>query len=156
MDQFRNKTSYSLNGPEMTRAYAATIGRRLKGGEVIELIADFGGGKTTFTQGLAAGAGSKDIVTSPSFTIRNDYRSKNFLLAHFDFYRLNDPGILKDMLAEAMDDPLIVVVIEWANVVESVLPSDVIRLKFKTLDVNRREIELNYPKRFAYLFEEET
>ena len=156
MDQFLNQTSGPLDGPETTRAYAAKIGRRLKGGEVIKLIADFGGGKTTFMQGLAAGAGSEDIVTSPSFTIRNDYKSQNFSLAHFDCYRLNDPGILKDMLAEAMADPLTVVVIEWANVVENVLPNDVVGLKFKTLGLNMREIYANHPKRFAYLFEEET
>jgi len=64
--------------------------------EIIELRSDLGGGKTTFTQGLAAGAGSKDAVSSPTFTLKKIYRAGELHIYHYDFYRLNEPGILKD------------------------------------------------------------
>ncbi|MBX4191001.1 tRNA (adenosine(37)-N6)-threonylcarbamoyltransferase complex ATPase subunit type 1 TsaE, partial [Candidatus Saccharibacteria bacterium] len=74
-----------------TESIGSLIGASLKGGEVIELRSDLGGGKTTFVRGLAAGAGSKANVTSPTFTLSRLYPAKNFSIHHFDFYRLNDP-----------------------------------------------------------------
>src|SRR6185312_5854101 len=78
-----------------TSDVAMKIGRKLQGGEVIELISDLGGGKTTFVRGLAKGMGSQDTVRSPSFTLSNEYRSGKLTLYHFDFYRLEDPGIMR-------------------------------------------------------------
>ena len=82
-----------------TLALAEKIGRRVKGGETIELVSDLGGGKTAFVSGLAKGMGSRDSVSSPSFTLSNVYQADNISLHHFDFYRLSDPGILRDELA---------------------------------------------------------
>ena len=141
-----------LGGALKTERFAADIGSRLVGGEVIELISDLGGGKTTFVKGLVAGAGSKDHVTSPSFTLRNDYKTPKLSIAHFDFYRLNDPGILKEMLSEAMLDQNSVVVIEWANVVQDILPIDHIQVSIKTMNETRRTVQLTYSNRFGYLF----
>src|SRR6185295_7699766 len=107
---------------EDTLDLAARIGQNLKGGEVIELISDLGGGKTAFVKGLVSGMGSKDRVSSPSFTLSNQYSGNGLLLHHFDFYRLEEPGIMKQELAEILEDSNSVVAIEWAVVIEDVLP----------------------------------
>jgi tRNA threonylcarbamoyladenosine biosynthesis protein TsaE len=109
---------------EATLHLAAEIGKRLRGGEVIELRSDVGGGKTAFVRGLASGMGANEHVHSPSFTVSNEYRAGNLTLAHFDFYRLQEPGILRDELAELIGDAAITVVIEWADIVEDVLPAE--------------------------------
>jgi tRNA threonylcarbamoyladenosine biosynthesis protein TsaE len=142
-----------LNNQQQTEEFAALLGSRLSGGEVIELISDLGGGKTTFVKGLVQGAGSGDHVSSPSFTLRNDYGSAKMAIAHFDFYRLSDPGILKEMLAEAMLDPQTVVVIEWAGIIEDILPKDHIKITISVTAETKRQLALDLPSRFSYLVE---
>ena len=72
---------------------------------VIELIGDVGAGKTTFVRGLAEGLGAKDKITSPSFTISKTYAlPKGKKLVHYDFYRLNDPGLMSEDLNESISD----------------------------------------------------
>lgn len=106
------------------------LGNRLRGGEVIELRSDLGGGKTTFTRGLVKGAGSADRVSSPTFTLNRQYKAKHFDIHHFDFYRLDHPGILEDQLAEALANRDVVVV-EWAKIVKNVLPHERITVEFQ-------------------------
>jgi tRNA threonylcarbamoyladenosine biosynthesis protein TsaE len=115
---------------EDTAKLGELLGSQLKGGEVIELRSDLGGGKTTFVKGLVCGAGSKDLVTSPTFTLSRVYQAKNFPIYHFDFYRLNNPGIMADQLTESINDSN-VVVIEWADIVHNVLPENHISIEFK-------------------------
>jgi tRNA threonylcarbamoyladenosine biosynthesis protein TsaE len=101
------------------------LGQLLRGGEVIELIGDVGAGKTTFVRGLARGLGVVETIQSPSFTISRLYDVvEGRRLAHYDFYRLADPGIMSDELAETIGMRDTVVVIEWAAAVEQVLPGD--------------------------------
>jgi len=123
----------------------------LRGGEVIALVSDLGGGKTTFVRGLASGAGSPDRVSSPSFTITNIYQAPPLMLQHFDFYRLQAPGLLRDELAEVIADPLNVVVIEWAAIVEDVLPSDHLTINIRVTGETSRDYELYCPEPLAYL-----
>lgn len=105
------------------KKFGQAIGERLVGGEAIQLVGDVGAGKTTFTKGLATGLGVTEDVQSPSFTISRVYDGRdNIQLAHYDFYRLTDAGIMTNELAEATSDPLTVTVIEWAGIVEGVLP----------------------------------
>lgn len=105
------------------------LGALLGGGEVIELAGDIGAGKTTFTKGVARGMKITDDVQSPTFTIsRNYYAPGSLRLAHYDFYRLRDAGIMKMELDEAMHDPGIVTVIEWSDIVSDVLPADALRI----------------------------
>ncbi len=100
------------------------LGKQLKGGEVFELIGDVGAGKTTFVKGLAKGMGVKDEVQSPTFTISRVYEGNNELeLHHYDFYRLNDAGVMQYEVQESIDNLTAVTVIEWAETVEAVLPS---------------------------------
>jgi tRNA threonylcarbamoyladenosine biosynthesis protein TsaE len=148
-----NKYSLTTSNPEETIAIAAEIGGRLKGGELIILSSDLGGGKTTFTKGLIKGAGSTDNAKSPSFTLQNEYKTKDLVIHHLDFYRLDDPGIMSNMLSEVMEDEKSVVVIEWADIVESILPRE--RLVIEILSAgdqdNIRQINLNYSDKYNYL-----
>lgn len=123
----------------------------MRGGEVIELISDLGGGKTTFARGLAHGMGSKDNVHSPSFTLNNQYQADKLTLYHFDFYRLFEPGIMRDELAESLADPEAVVVVEWGKIVEDVLPAKRLTVRIRVLEENRRELTFNYPDSLSYL-----
>ncbi len=106
-------------------AFGKRLADVLHGGEVIELVGDVGAGKTTLTRGIAEGLGVNDEVQSPSFTISRSYPVRDSLtLAHYDFYRLNDPGIMKDELSEVIRDPKAITVIEWGNIVSGILPDD--------------------------------
>ncbi|HMS32317.1 MAG TPA: tRNA (adenosine(37)-N6)-threonylcarbamoyltransferase complex ATPase subunit type 1 TsaE [Candidatus Saccharibacteria bacterium] len=132
------------------------IGSKLKGGEVIELISDLGGGKTTLTKGIAEGAGSKDMVASPSFTISYLYSAPKFNIHHFDFYRLEDSGVVGLSLAEAISEKNDVIVIEWGDIVADILPESRITIKLSSdaEDENKRIIEVDLPDQLNYLLED--
>lgn len=134
-----------------TLKLAARVGRKLKGGEVIELVSDLGGGKTTFVKGLAAGLGSDDQVHSPSFTLTNQYKSGALSLYHYDFYRLKEPGIMTNELEEAMNDPKVVIAIEWAELVEDVLPASRLTIKIRVQNETSRQFAFSYPESLTYL-----
>ena len=136
---------------EGTLAIAGSIGSKLRGGEVIELVSDLGGGKTAFVRGLARGMGSHDNVRSPSFTLSNQYRAGKLTLYHFDFYRLSQPGIMRDELAEILTDKAAVVAVEWADIVESVLPDERLTLTIKNTGEAERLFLISYPATLAYL-----
>ena len=105
-----------------------------------------GSGKTVFVRGLAKGAGSKDNVSSPSFTISRVYKADGFDIHHFDFYRLADPGIMKADIAEAAEDETSVVAVEWSDVIEEVLPEDRIVVNFTSVDEESRKIAITFPE----------
>jgi tRNA threonylcarbamoyladenosine biosynthesis protein TsaE len=117
------------------------------------LSSDLGGGKTVFVKGLAKGAGSNDTVSSPTFTISKVYKCLEFNIQHFDFYRLNDPGIISLELQEVLNDSKNVVVIEWADIVAKVLPNDYFKVEFDQLGQDNRLIKISCPKKLAYLIE---
>src|SRR5262249_33137193 len=123
---------------QATSELAGAIGRKLRGGEVIELVGDLGSGKTAFVRGLARGMGSKDAVRSPSFTLSNQYSTGQLTLHHFDFYRLQEPGIMRDELAEIVNDPQAVVTVEWGDIVEDVLPDDRLTVTITATGENER------------------
>ncbi len=128
------------------------MGSKLRGGEVIELVSDLGGGKTTFTRGLAKGAGSDDKVASPTFTISKEYETPSFTIAHFDFYRLDQAGIVADELAEVIQDPTYVIVVEWGEVVHDVLPPARLTITIAQTATGDRTIHCTYPEAYQYLF----
>jgi tRNA threonylcarbamoyladenosine biosynthesis protein TsaE len=139
--------TFSTSSAE-TEKLGEFLGSRLTGSEVIELRSDLGGGKTTFVKGLVRGAGSKDNVTSPTFTLSRIYNAKDFQIHHFDFYRLNDPGILAEQLSESVSNDKAVVVIEWAEIVKDVLPDEHISIEFKPTvsSPDERQITISYPE----------
>lgn len=136
-----------------TEELGQKLGRRLRGGEVIELRSDLGGGKTTLVRGLAAGLGSDDAVASPSFTISRVYISPELELHHYDFYRLTEPGVMTDELSEVMGDPQNIVVVEWADIVEDVLPKQHIEIDISVTGENERRISVSIPELNSYLKE---
>lgn len=124
------------------REFGERVGRVLRGGEVIELVGDVGAGKTTFVRGLAAGMGVTETVQSPSFTINRVYETGDGRrLVHYDFYRLNDAGIMANELGEAMLDDKAVVVIEWADAVANILPDERLTLTIQTNADDTRTID---------------
>lgn len=132
-----------------TEQLGQLLAKHLSGGEVIELRSDLGGGKTTFVRGLVQGLGSNDIVSSPTFTINKIYKAKNGLeIHHFDFYRLNEPGIIADQLAESLNNPKVITVIEWSDIVKDVLPEDRLAIEFKPVNLREeeRQITISYPE----------
>ena len=120
------------------------IGRQLNGGEVIELVGDVGAGKTTLTKGIAVGLGVDEAVQSPSFTISRTYQTARdgLLLAHYDFYRLHDPGIMARELDEVVNDQGVVTIIEWAEIVNDVLPEGHIRIVITPKSETTRQVAI--------------
>ena len=127
---------------------------RLKNGEtvVVELLGDVGAGKTTLTRGIAEGLGVSAPVTSPSFTISKRYAfladNLEGALIHYDFYRLPDPGLMSEELDESLNSPNTVVILEWADSVEGILPDNRIRIEIKYLDDGGREVITGGAKSF--------
>jgi len=146
--------STTTASPEQTEELAAKIGSNLRGGEVIELVSDLGGGKTTFTRGLVHGTASNDKVGSPTFTLSREYSTPKFKVAHFDFYRLNEAGIMANELAEVIGDPAYVVVVEWGDVVHDVLPDTRMTIQFDQAAEDGRTITIGYPENLTYLLED--
>ncbi|RWZ78261.1 MAG: tRNA (adenosine(37)-N6)-threonylcarbamoyltransferase complex ATPase subunit type 1 TsaE [Candidatus Microsaccharimonas sossegonensis] len=129
------------------QSFGENIGRLLQGGEVIELAGDVGAGKTTFVKGLARGLEIDEDVQSPSFTISRVYTARNALqLAHYDFYRLNDAGIMASELSETTTDPKSITVIEWAEIVEDILPEHRLRITFTAPTETSRTLVLDGPE----------
>ncbi len=131
------------DSPDGTRAVAAALGEVLVAGDLVLLVGDLGAGKTAFVQGLARGLGVEEPVTSPTFTIVQEYRGR-LPLAHVDVYRLDRVQDLYDLgFDELVDDG--VTVVEWGDLVEQVVPADhlVVRIEPGPAD-NDRVLELSY------------
>ncbi len=120
---------------------AARLGKLLKGGEVIELVSDLGGGKTAFVQGLAAAMGYVGEVTSPTFTISHIYHLPSELeLHHYDLYRLAAGGVVGEELGDDLADDKAITIIEWPGIVEFELPEDRLRIEFLVSGENERQL----------------
>jgi tRNA threonylcarbamoyladenosine biosynthesis protein TsaE len=136
---------------DATERLGEQLGRNLRGGEVIELVSDLGGGKTTFTRGLVRGTGSTDRVGSPTFTLSREYVAPKFTVAHFDFYRLGQAGIMGDELDEIIHDPAYVTVVEWGDIVHDVLPQNRLTIRLAQTGEDTRHISVEYPTGSAYM-----
>lgn len=144
--------SATSTSAQETISLGENLGRALRGGELIECRSDLGGGKTTLVAGIAKGFGSVDPVASPSFTLCNTYSVKNSKqLYHFDFYRLIEPGIMRAELAEVLDDPSAVTIIEWADIVEHILPKQHIVVSIQSSGDTTRNITITIPDTLDYI-----
>ena len=129
---------YETNSPAQTEAVGEALGKVLQPGTVIAYRGDLGAGKTAFTRGLARGLGCDDTVTSPTYTIVNEYLSGRLPLFHFDMYRL---GSAEDLWDIGWDDYLDrggVCAVEWSENVEEALDSFILVNIEKTGEESRR------------------
>jgi tRNA threonylcarbamoyladenosine biosynthesis protein TsaE len=97
--------------------------------------------------------GSKDKVASPTFTISKVYEAKGLEVHHFDFYRLSEAGIVADELAEVAGDPAAVVVVEWGDVAQHVLPANRLSITFQQNPDGARTLTFTCPTALHYLME---
>lgn len=125
------------------KALGAALAARFVGGECIQLVGDVGAGKTTLVKGIGEGLGIDEPIQSPSFTISRVYDAERLRLVHYDFYRLQDAGIMAEELKEALSDPESVVIIEWADVVEGVLPESHHTITITAQSETERTVELS-------------
>lgn len=125
------------------KAFGTRLGALFSGGEVVELIGDVGAGKTTLAKGIASGLAVDENVQSPSFTISRIYSGRDGLsLAHYDFYRLVDAGIMADELSETLHDSSTVTILEWGGVVEGVLPLDRLTIQIESPTETSRRLSV--------------
>ncbi|MFA5928219.1 MAG: tRNA (adenosine(37)-N6)-threonylcarbamoyltransferase complex ATPase subunit type 1 TsaE [Candidatus Margulisiibacteriota bacterium] len=116
-------------------------GLKPQAGQVIALQGDLGAGKTTFTQGLAESLGVTDYVTSPTFTLVNEYLTGTIPIYHIDLYRLEsfrdafDAGIL-----EYLPSANGLTIVEWADKIPELLPDRYTSVKLQIIDEEHREI----------------
>lgn len=125
---------------EQTRRAGMRLGELLQPGDVICLIGDLGAGKTTLVQGISAGWGSLDSVSSPTFVLVNVYRRpEGQRLFHLDGYRLSGPAEAEDLDLDVMieNGPLL---IEWADRIEAVLPTSRLWIKMQYIDNEQRDL----------------
>ena len=107
---------------EETYALGEKIGQEAKPGQVYTLIGDLGVGKTVFTQGVAAGLGITEPVSSPTFTIVQIYEEGRMPFYHFDVYRIGDPEEMEEVGFEDCIYGEGLCLKEWANLIEEILP----------------------------------
>ncbi len=133
----------TLNSVEQTRRFAACLSHFLAPGMVLCLTGDLGAGKTTFTQALAAALDVSEPVTSPSFTIVHEYHSGRFPLYHMDVYRVEEAAELEDFGFDDYFAGQALVVVEWGERVESLLPESRIHMGlYRCEDENQRMLRI--------------
>ena len=129
---------FITTSPAQTEAVGAALGKILQPGTVIAYRGDLGAGKTAFTRGLARGLGCTDMVTSPTYTIVNEYLNGRMPLFHFDMYRLGSSDDLWDIGWEDYLERGGVCAVEWSERVEDAL-EDAINITIeKTGEESRR------------------
>jgi len=146
-------TSYhlSVESAKHTEEVGEKIGANLKGGEAILLRSDLGGGKTTLVRGLARGAGTQAHVSSPTFTLSKEYATERLTIHHYDLYRLQDPGILAHEITEVLTDPKAVVIVEWGDIVDDILPQNRLVIDIEKTSETQRRLVVTVPEDYAYV-----
>ena len=127
--------------PSDTADLGANLAALFRPGDVVVLSGPLGAGKTLFTSGIAAGLGVEEPVISPSFILSREYSSGFLPLVHADIYRLTTRNEFDDLdlLSEASEG---VLVIEWGDLVEPILPLDHLRVSFEVGEDDVRNISL--------------
>ena len=147
---------FIVTSVEETYRIGKQIGSLVNSGDIICLIGELGTGKTHLAKGIASGLGIEDHITSPTFTIVNEYTGR-LKLYHFDVYRVNDP---EEIAAIGFDEYIFsdaVSVIEWANYIEELIPPNNLTItikKFMELGDDYRKIQIQYSDiRYDYIKE---
>lgn len=130
----------NVNNIKETEKLGYILGKLLTGGEVICMTGDLGAGKTTMTQSIAKGLDVDDYVTSPTFTIINEYEGR-CPLYHFDVYRINDVDEMYDLGYEEYFYSDGVSIIEWADIIKEILPKERLNIEINKKDnIDNREV----------------
>ena len=133
---------FITNSPEETEAVGAALGKILQPGTILAYRGDLGAGKTAFTRGLARGLGYCEPVTSPTYTIVNEYLGGRLPLFHFDMYRLASSDDLWDIGWEDYLERGGICAVEWSENVDDAMENAVYITIHKTGEASRRiEIE---------------
>ena len=143
---------FITRSPQETERLGAALAQYLLPGDVLAYTGDLGAGKTAFTRGLAAGLGMTDRVTSPTYTVVNEYLSGRLPLFHFDMYRLHSADELFDIGWEDYLTRGGVCAVEWSENVEEAL-EDPIRVELRKVndDPEQRVISIEGGRQFADL-----
>jgi len=144
-----------LSNLEETEEFGIKLGKILKKGDIVCLIGDLGAGKTTLTKSIGLGLGVKEYITSPTFTLINQYKGR-IPVYHFDVYRLENADELYDLGFDEYFYGDGVCIIEWADKIEKLLPKERIVLDIKMgKDINERVIDITaYGDRYKDLIKE--
>ena len=141
---------YITHSPEETEAVGAALGKILTPGTVIAYKGDLGAGKTAFTRGLSKGLGCGETVTSPTYTIVNEYLSGRMPLFHFDMYRLSSSDDLWDIGWEDYLDRGGVCAVEWSENVSDAM-EDAVIVNIEKCGENSRRITIEGGENIADL-----
>ncbi|MCA1840924.1 MAG: tRNA (adenosine(37)-N6)-threonylcarbamoyltransferase complex ATPase subunit type 1 TsaE [Actinomycetota bacterium] len=142
--------SIQTRSADQTRRLAVALSPVLIPGDMIVLAGDLGSGKTTFVQGLAVGLGITEQVTSPTFILMKEYLGGRYPLMHLDIYRL---GMIQDVIDVGYDeflDPSYVVVIEWGDIIEPLLPKEHLQVELTPLDADDERVVTLRPRGDAW------
>ena len=141
---------YTTHSPEETESLGAALALLLPAGTILAYRGDLGAGKTAFTRGLAKGLGCRDIVTSPTYTIVNEYLGGRLPLVHFDMYRLRSSDDLWDIGWEDYLDRGGICAVEWSENVADAL-EDALPITIEKLGETTRRITIEGGSDFADL-----
>jgi tRNA threonylcarbamoyladenosine biosynthesis protein TsaE len=141
-----DKWTFVSESVEQTEAIAADLARSFVGGEIVALHGELGAGKTQFVRGMLRGLGGEPrSVSSPTFVLLNVYGSGRLVLYHLDAYRIVGSEDFEAIGFGELLEQGGVVAVEWPQRVSSLLPAGTRHVRLRTLDENRREIEIAPP-----------
>lgn len=130
--------TFISNSENETKEFAKKIATKLNKGDVIVLSGDLGSGKTKFTEGLLSYFGLENEISSPTFTIVNEYCKNGINIYHFDVYRLEDSSEFYEIGGDEYFDKGICI-IEWGELIEDALPKKYIKINFSRNQENENE-----------------
>jgi tRNA threonylcarbamoyladenosine biosynthesis protein TsaE len=117
-----------------TRGVGAAIAPLLRIGDVVVLTGELGAGKTTLVRGIASGLGAAEHVASPTFTLVREYVTGRVPVAHVDVFRLDRVQDVVDLALDELEGGACVLIVEWGDAVEELLPDDRLRVELTTED----------------------
>ncbi len=132
----------NIGSTKAMQDFGENLAKKLPSGSVIELIGDVGAGKTTLVKGIGKGLGVKETIQSPSYTIFCKYEGSENDLHHYDFYRLQDPGLIGFDFEESLNTENTVTVVEWADSIKGVLPEKHITIILTPISEDERQVEI--------------
>ncbi len=138
--------TFIIGDLKQTEKLAKKFAKLLVGGEVILLNGDLGAGKTTFTKYVLKSLGVKDNITSPTFTLMHEYKTKKFNIYHFDMYRLtngaeaNGLGFEEYLYSDNKDS---ISFVEWSENIKDILQGKFIKINISIMDNGKRKFEIS-------------